>query len=99
LQTARDRGEEVLAVSFDHDLGLTLECPDCGAPAHDLEKTPKCCKYCYHDDTTRRVARWMAEHDAFPQTVYVHTANFTGREYLEGIINTYGPGVANSPAK
>ncbi|ASR76576.1 hypothetical protein SEA_SUSHI23_185 [Streptomyces phage Sushi23] len=46
------------------------------------------------DDTTRPVVLWMAEHEFWPEKVYVHTANPVGREFLEGIINHYGPGVS-----
>lgn len=45
------------------------------------------------DDTTRRVVMWMAEHDIWPEIIHVHTANPVGREWLEGMINRYGPGV------
>lgn len=45
------------------------------------------------DDTTRPVALWLAEHDAWPPVVRVHTANPVGRDWLEGIITRYGPGV------
>lgn len=46
------------------------------------------------DDTTRPVVLWMAEHEYWPERVYVHTANPVGREYLEGVVNRYGPGVS-----
>lgn len=45
------------------------------------------------EDTTRSVVLWMAEHDIWPQRCYVHTANPVGREWLEGMLNRYGPGV------
>ena len=91
--------ETVVEVSFDHDLGLTADCKDCGAVAHNPEETGKCCNYCYHDDTTRAVVLHMAENDSFPPICRVHTANRTGKEYLEGVINRYGPGVTNGPAQ
>lgn len=46
------------------------------------------------DDTTRPVVLWMCEMDYFPGTIYVHTANPVGREWIEGLINKYGNGVA-----
>lgn len=46
------------------------------------------------DDTTRRVVMWLCENGwGSIKTVYVHTANPVGREWLEGTINRYGPGV------
>lgn len=45
------------------------------------------------DDTTRRVVMWLCDTGAWPETIYVHTANPVGREWLEGTINRYGPGV------
>lgn len=46
------------------------------------------------DDTTRKVIMWMCENDIpWPPIVRVHTANPVGREWLEGMINRYGPGV------
>lgn len=47
------------------------------------------------DDTTRPVVLWMAENDLWPQVVRVHTANPVGREWLEGMITRYGPGVTH----
>lgn len=43
------------------------------------------------DDTTRPVALWLAEHDAWPPVVRVHSMNNVGREWLEGIVNRYAP--------
>lgn len=45
------------------------------------------------DDMTRPVVLWMAEHDAWPTEVRVHTANPVGREWLVGMCDRYGPGV------
>lgn len=45
-------------------------------------------------DTTRKVILWMCENDIpWPAIVRVHTANPVGREWLEGMVNRYGPGV------
>lgn len=50
-------------------------------------------------DTTRRVVLWLCMVHAntyrspWPERVYVHTANPVGREWLEGMIDRYGPGV------
>lgn len=46
------------------------------------------------DDTTRPVVLWMAENNFWPDKVYVHTANVVGREWIEGMVNRYGPGVS-----
>jgi hypothetical protein len=45
------------------------------------------------EDTTRTLVRWMAANDVWPAVLRVHTANGVGREWLEGMINRYGPGV------
>lgn len=45
------------------------------------------------DDTTRRVVLWLCEHEHWPPTVHVHTANPVGREWLVGMADRYGPGV------
>ncbi|ASR77612.1 hypothetical protein SEA_PARADIDDLES_177 [Streptomyces phage Paradiddles] len=46
------------------------------------------------EDTTRSVVLWMCENDFWPTEVYVHTANPVGREWLEGMVDRYGPGVS-----
>jgi hypothetical protein len=46
------------------------------------------------DDTTRPIVLWMAEMERWPRRCYVHTANLVGREWLEGMITRYGPGVS-----
>ncbi|QAX95880.1 hypothetical protein SEA_TRIBUTE_182 [Streptomyces phage Tribute] len=46
------------------------------------------------EDTTRPVVLWMCEQEFWPEKVYVHTANPVGREWLEGMVNHYGPGVS-----
>lgn len=46
------------------------------------------------EDTTRPVVLALCEMDfLFPPICRVHTANPVGREWLEGMINRYGPGV------
>ena len=45
------------------------------------------------DDTTRPIVLWMAEHERWPNSVRVHTANPVGREWLVGMVERYGPGV------
>ena len=45
------------------------------------------------DDTTRPVVMWMTERNLWPRVCRVHTANPVGREWLEGMIHRYGPGV------
>lgn len=46
------------------------------------------------DDTTRKVVLYLLDNDIpFPAICRVHTANPVGREWLEGMINRYGPGV------
>lgn len=47
------------------------------------------------DDTARKVVLWICENDfCFPPVVRVHTANPVGRDWLVGMVNMYGPGVA-----
>lgn len=43
------------------------------------------------EDTTRPVVLWLIENDvkAWIDTIYVHTANPVGREWLEGMISRY----------
>lgn len=45
------------------------------------------------EDTSRPIVLWMAEHGGWPATVRVHSANPVGVEWLEGMIERYGPGV------
>lgn len=48
------------------------------------------------DDTSRRVVLWLCEHeDRWPTTVRVHSANPVGVEWLTGMVDRYGPGVAH----
>lgn len=42
-------------------------------------------------DDTRRVLTWMVENDVWPRTVYVHTANPVGRNWLTGTAARYAP--------
>lgn len=46
------------------------------------------------DDTTRQVVLWLCEHGGWPSIVRVHTANPVGRDWLVGMVERYGPGVA-----
>jgi hypothetical protein len=39
----------------------------------------------------RPVMRWIAEHDAWPDTVRVHTGSSIGAEWLLGITHRYAP--------
>lgn len=43
------------------------------------------------DDTTRPVVIWMCENDFWPVKTVVHSANPVGVEWLEGMIERYGP--------
>ncbi|BBX82200.1 cyclic-phosphate processing receiver domain-containing protein [Mycolicibacterium aubagnense] len=45
------------------------------------------------EDTTRPVVLALCERGDWPAKVFVHTANPVGREWLEGMIRRYGPGV------
>ncbi|KMV15988.1 hypothetical protein ACT17_22590 [Mycolicibacterium conceptionense] len=45
------------------------------------------------DDTTRPVVLHLAEYGGWPALVRVHSANPVGRQWLEGMIDRYGPGV------
>lgn len=43
------------------------------------------------DDTSRRVAMWLAENDFWPKEIRLHTMNPVGYEYLQGFCNRYAP--------
>lgn len=43
------------------------------------------------DDTTRPVVLWMCENDWWPQSIYVHTGNPIGEEWLCGMVRRYAP--------
>lgn len=43
------------------------------------------------DLTTREVVLWMIEHNTWPDTVVVHSANPVGRDWLEEMIKRYKP--------
>lgn len=43
------------------------------------------------DDTTRPIVLWFCEHDFWPVKTVVHSANPVGVEWLEGMIERYGP--------
>ncbi|WZB39640.1 hypothetical protein SEA_CURSIVE_183 [Streptomyces phage Cursive] len=43
------------------------------------------------DDTTRPVVLWMCENEFWPETVYVHSMNPIGREWLIGMVERYAP--------
>jgi len=48
------------------------------------------------DDTSRKVILWMCENDyPWPRICRVHSANPPGVEWLEGMIERYGPGVTH----
>jgi hypothetical protein len=47
------------------------------------------------EDTTRYVVLWMREADFWPEQVYVHSANYVGVEWLEGMIERYHPNNAH----
>lgn len=51
------------------------------------------------DDTTRRVVLWCCENDFWPVEVRVHSANYVGVEWLEGMISRYHPTGANNPER
>lgn len=46
------------------------------------------------EDTSRPIVLHLAEFGGWPEKVYVHSANPVGIEWLEGMINRYGPGVS-----
>lgn len=48
------------------------------------------------DDTTRPVVMWLCENEDedWPPICHVHSSNPCGIEWLEGMINRYGPGVS-----
>ena len=43
------------------------------------------------DDTTRPVMYYLCEHDYWPKTIYVHSMNNVGVDYLEGMVLRYAP--------
>lgn len=45
------------------------------------------------DLTTRPVIMHLAEFGGWPEICRVHSDNTVGREWIEGMINHYGPGV------
>ncbi|WP_071289355.1 cyclic-phosphate processing receiver domain-containing protein [Mycolicibacterium llatzerense] len=47
-------------------------------------------------DTTRPIILYLAEFGGWPDHVFVHTANPVGRQWLEGMVERYGPGVTRS---
>lgn len=47
------------------------------------------------DDTTRPVVLWCCENDWWPDEVVVHSANYVGVEWLEGMIERYHPSNAH----
>ncbi|GAA4395229.1 cyclic-phosphate processing receiver domain-containing protein [Tsukamurella soli] len=47
------------------------------------------------DDTTRPLVLWLCETGAWPAVVYVHSANPVGVEWLVGMVERYGSGVAD----
>jgi hypothetical protein len=51
------------------------------------------------DDTTRPIVLWMCEHDFWPVEVRVHSANYVGVEWLEGMISRYHPNGATNPER
>lgn len=46
------------------------------------------------EDTSRPIVLWLAEHGGWPAVVRVHSANPVGVEWLEGMIERYGPGIS-----
>jgi hypothetical protein len=46
------------------------------------------------EDTTRPIVLHLAEFGGWPAEVFVHTANPVGRQWLEGMVARYGPGVS-----
>ncbi len=46
------------------------------------------------EDTTRPIVLYLAEFGGWPTQVFVHTANPVGRQWLEGMVARYGPGVS-----
>lgn len=43
------------------------------------------------DDTSRAIVLWCCENDWWPVEVRVHSANYVGVEWLEGMIERYHP--------
>jgi hypothetical protein len=45
------------------------------------------------EDTTRPIVLVLCNYDLFPPICRVHSMNPIGRQWLEGMIDRYGPGV------
>ena len=45
------------------------------------------------DMTTRPIVMHLAEHGGWPPVCRVHSQNNVGREWIEGMVNYYGPGI------
>lgn len=43
------------------------------------------------DDTTRPVVLWCCMNDWWPKSVYVHSSNQVGCDYLRGMVERYAP--------
>lgn len=43
------------------------------------------------EDNTRYIVNFFCTHNFWPKKIYVHTANFTAREWIEGTIKRYAP--------
>lgn len=44
-----------------------------------------------YDDNTRPIMLYMCEHNYWPKSLYVHTSNPAGEQWLVGMAKRYGP--------
>lgn len=80
---------KVEEISLDHDLG-DWETSYEGAEAGDLRQGAR-------EKTGYDVVLWMAEHNAWPEIVRVHSQNPVGREKMEKTIDHYAPPGTRQP--
>jgi hypothetical protein len=69
----------VTVASLDHDLGLCDACIGAGEGQ------------CEHIGNGYKLTLWMAEHNVWPDEVYLHTQNPRGREDMRATIDRYKP--------
>lgn len=79
LKAKQAAGERYYCISFDHDLGYSL---DDGNSENDGG---------YHDDTTRPVMQWLADNNFWPDFIVIHSRNPIGARRLEQMALHDGP--------
>lgn len=74
----RNSDSAMLLIAIFHSKGIAFEEISLD---HDLGE----------EDNTRCIVNYFCTYNFWPKKIYVHTANFTAREWLEGTINRYAP--------